>query len=647
MPLSRQLAAIMFTDMVGYTALMQTDEAAAVEKRQRHKIVFDLSVERHHGKVLQYFGDGTLSIFSSAIDCVNCAIDIQQQLNQPPKVAVRIGIHTGDISFDEEGIYGDGVNIASRIETLSVPGGIFISERVQEDVKNHKHIHTREMGYFEMKNVREPVHIFAIANEGLMVPAREDIKGKTKQPVNTVAVLPFVNLSSDPDNEYFSDGVTEELLNALTSLEGLRVTSRTSSFALKGRNEDIRDIAAKLNVEKIVEGSVRKSGNRVRITAQLINAADGFHIWSKTYDRDLTDIFQVQDEISKSIANKLRAVLSADHKHELLVRPPTDNLEAYSLFLKGKFYQNKETPEEMFRAISFFREAISLAPDFALCYAFIAASYAMLGSVGIVTPEEAYKEVVGNSNQALLLDNTLSQAHVARAVGYLFFEWRWAEAFQSLQKAIELNPGATESYWVLGYYYLIMNDPAKAVAAHEKAWTQDPLSMSLARSLGIAYFYQHRYDDVIRISDMQLEVMPANWYALAIKGFSFGQKGDWRKAFDILITANELSAGSPLSLSYLAYCYGKLGDKENASLLVKQIEDFHQHNPALLKNEDLSFAWWGIGDYDKAFYYLFKAIDKKEEMLAYMVNSPLYAGLHDDPRFAAVKSSMNLLTLTS
>ena len=639
---TRQLAAIMFTDMVGYTALMQTDEEEATRKRQRHKFVFDKSVEEHHGKVLQYFGDGTLSIFSSSVDCVNCAIDIQQQLNQAPKVDVRIGIHTGDIIHEDDGVYGNGVNIASRIETLSVPGGIFISDRVYEDIKNHKGILAKEIGFFEMKNVQEPVRIFAIANKGLVVPGREEIKGKIKQSINTLAVLPFANLSNDPENEFFSDGVTEELLNALTSVEGLRVTSRTSTFALKESKEDIRDIATKLNVEKLVEGSVRKSGNRVRIAVQLINAADGFHIWSETYDRDLTDIFQVQDEISKIIANKLRAELSPEKKNEVLVKPPTKNMDAYSLFLKGKYYQNKETPAETYMAIDFFRQAIDKAPDFALPYAFLAAAYAMLGSVGVISRKEAIGQIFENSDRALALDSSLSQSHVARAVGNLFFEWRWEEAHRSLMKAIELNPGATESYWVLGYYYLIMNESAKAVATFEKAWLQDPLSMPLARSLGIAYFYQGRYDDVIRMSDMQLEVMPSNWYALAIKGFALGLQGNWDKTLEILLQAKEYSGGSPLTLSYIAYCYGVLGKKEQALLTLKQLESFHQLHPELLKNGDLGFAWWGMGDRGKAFNYLFKGIDQKEGMLSFMVNSPLYVGLHEDPRFKEVKKKMNL-----
>src|SRR5450432_167090 len=254
----RQLAAIMFSDMSGYTALMQQNEQLAKDKRRRLKEVLETSVSGYNGKILQYYGDGALSIFNSAIDGVNCAVEIQQTLQQEPKVDLRMGIHTGDIIIEDEAIYGDGVNIASRIESLAVPGGIFISEKVLDEIKNQGDISTREMGYFELKNVKQPVRVFAIANNGISVPSRDEIKGKTSKPANRLAVLPFVNMSADPENEYFSDGITKELLNALTRVEGLQVTSRTSAFAFKGKHDDIRDIAIRLNVDKVLEGSVRK-----------------------------------------------------------------------------------------------------------------------------------------------------------------------------------------------------------------------------------------------------------------------------------------------------------------------------------------------------------------------------------------------------
>src|SRR5215204_6134898 len=339
----RQLAAIMFSDMAGYTALMQQNEQLAKVKHKRLKEVLEASVSVHQGKILQYYGDGALTIFSSAIDGVNCAIEIQRALQLEPKVDLRIGIHTGDVSIENETIYGDGVNLASRVESLAVPGSIFISEKVFDEISNQENLKTREMGYFEFKNVQRPVRVFAITNTGIIVPPREALQGKTKQPTNRLAVLPFVNMSADPENEYFSDGITEELLNALTKVEGLQVTSRTSAFAYKGKHDDVRDIGIKLNVDKILEGSVRKSGNRVRITAQLINAADGYHLWSENYDRNLTDIFAVQEEISRIIANKLRENLTASAQAETLVKVPTQNLEAYTLFLKGLHFHNKLT----------------------------------------------------------------------------------------------------------------------------------------------------------------------------------------------------------------------------------------------------------------------------------------------------------------
>ena len=210
--------------MAGYTALMQENEQLAKAKQKRLKDVLDTTAKKYNGKILQYYGDGSLSIFSSAIDGVSCAIEIQKLLQQEPKVDLRIGIHTGDISIEDETVYGDGVNLASRIESLAVPGSIFISEKVAD----------------ELKNVKAPVLIYAVSNKGLIVPSRDELKGKTKPPVNRLAVLPFVNLSADPDNEYFSDGITEELLNSLTKVEGLQVTSRTSAFAFKVKLDDVR-----------------------------------------------------------------------------------------------------------------------------------------------------------------------------------------------------------------------------------------------------------------------------------------------------------------------------------------------------------------------------------------------------------------------
>src|SRR5688572_10046461 len=431
----RQLAAIMFSDMFGYTALMQQNEQLANVKRRRLKEVLEASVSGYNGKILQYYGDGALSMFNSAIDGVNCAVEIQQTLQKEPKVDLRIGIHTGDISLEDETIYGDGVNLASRIESLAVPGSIFISEKVFDEIGNQENLTAREMGYFELKNVIKPVRIFAIDKKGLVVPARNALKGKTKQPAKRLAVLPFKNMSADPENEYFSDGITEELLNAFTKVDGLQVTSRTSAFAFKGKNTDIREIGIQLNVDRILEGSVRKAGSRVRISAQLINAADGYHIWSENYDRDLTDIFQVQGEISGIIANKLRENLTPKEHEETLVKIPTQNIEAYTLFLKGLHFYNKVTPNDAKKAIECFEKAITLEPDYAHAYAMAAAAYAFLGATGQMQPHAAFEIVHRYSDKALELDSSLAAGYIAKGSAYLLYDWKWKQAYESLLKA--------------------------------------------------------------------------------------------------------------------------------------------------------------------------------------------------------------------
>ncbi len=449
----RQLVAILFADMTGYTAMMQENETRARDNRRKLKSVLDESISKFRGKTLQYYGDGSLSIFNSAIDAVNSALDMQQLLLAAPKVDVRMGIHIGDVIIEEEAIYGDGVNVASRIESLAAPGSILISDKVFDEIKNQEAIKSVELGYFEFKHVKQPIRVHAISNFGVVVPSRESMKGKTSSPSNRLAVLPFVNMSADPENEYFSDGITEELLNSLTKVDGLQVTSRTSVFAFKGKHDDIRDIAIQLNVDKILEGSVRKSGNRVRITAQLINAADGYHIWSENYDRDLTDIFDVQDEISGIIANRLRENLIGAKPQ---AKSSVKNIKAYTSYLKGLHYRNKLTPADARTAINFFEEAIATDPHYALAYAMIAEAYSYLGSTGQMSPHKAFDLVNENADKALQLDDSIAEGYVAKASRLLYYEWKWKEAFDASENGDGAESGIhsrIQDAWLLLHHH--------------------------------------------------------------------------------------------------------------------------------------------------------------------------------------------------
>ena len=633
----------MFSDMSGYTALMHQNEQLAKQKRRRLKEVFEKYVSDYNGNILQYYGDGALSIFNSAIDSVNCAIAIQQILLVEPKVDLRIGIHTGDISIEDETVYGDGVNLASRVESLAVPGSILISEKVFDEIKNQESLAAREMGYFDLKNVSEPVRIFAMDVEGVVLPNRDALKGKTKQPANRLAVLPFVNMSNDPENEYFSDGISEELLNAFTKVDGLQVTSRTSAFAFKGKDTDIRDIGIQLNVDRILEGSVRKSGNNVRITAQLINAADGYHIWSENFDRKLTDIFAVQDEISSIIVNMCREKLSEKEHDEKLIKVPTQNVEAYTLFLKGLHFYNKLTPQNIKKSIEFFEEAIKLEPAYAFAYAMAAEAYAFLGSTGQIQPVIAFEFVHKYSDKALQLDSTLSAGYAAKGSAYLLYDWKWNEAFTSLQKAVELNPAATDAHQLLSFYYLINGRKKEAVAIMEKALEVDPLSPLVNKSLVDAYLIDGRVDDALKHADALLDIHPQMRIAQELRGWCVGAKGDWKKAAEIFEEVR-LQIKHPLKgFTPLGCAYANLGDTEKALGCITKIEEWQASEPSIVVDADLAMIWLSLGEFDKAFFHLFRCVEKGIGPAAIIIEHPAFNVPHDDPRYRELKQKMNLV----
>jgi len=418
----RQLAAVMFTDIVGYTALMQGDEELATRVRARHRKVFEEQHTLHQGKIIQYYGDGTLSVFKSALEAVQCAIKMQRLLQEGDKVPVKIGLHLGDIVFNKTEVYGDGVNFASRIESLCTAGAILLSDKINDELKNHPTISTASLGRFELKNIVKPVEVFAVTNKGIEVPDPSDLTGKKTSANITIAVLPFANFSTSKDNEYFSDGITEEIINALAKIKNLKVTSRTSSFLIKDKNLSIKQIGQELGVSTILEGSVRVSGDIIRITAQLIQAEEDFHFWSETWDRKLENIFEIQDEISLIIADKLREQFGHFDLQEHLIDKQTDNVNAYEFSLKAKFYRNKWNPEDVKQAISLYKKALEIDSNHAESYVGIADCYSFLGTTGFMSFDEAWEKSDQYTSQAQKLNDQLSEVHYQLSNKAFFIE---------------------------------------------------------------------------------------------------------------------------------------------------------------------------------------------------------------------------------
>jgi TolB-like protein/class 3 adenylate cyclase/Tfp pilus assembly protein PilF len=635
----RMLAAIMFTDMVGYTALMQEDEKHAKILRDKHRDVLERLVSEHRGQILQYYGDGTLSIFGSAIEAAVCGMKIQKALQEIPKVPLRIGIHAGDIVYDDEGVYGDGVNVASRIENISLPGSVLISEKIHEELKNQKELSSTYLGQYELKNVKQPTRIYAINAEGIVVPTPEQIEGKTSGTDYSIAVLPFVNLSAEKDNEYFSDGITEELLNALARVEGLSVTSRTSSFAFKGKNSDIREIGKKLGVKTVLEGSVRKYGDRVRVTAQLIDSENGYHKWSENYDKKLEDIFAVQDEIASSIVDQLRKTMSLRKPPEGLVKATTKNIDAYNLYLKGLFYWNKWAPDFILKAIRHFEEATTICPDFALAYARLSACYLYLGAAGFMANKIAYSKAKDYALMAISLDDSLVDSQISQGMVKYFNDWDWEEAEKCFIKALEINPNSAETHQYYAMLLSTLGYHKKALKEAELAHQLDPLNAPISYILSFTYLNNNQIDCAVDQIMITIELDPEfgdTWNSLA---WIYLKSAQYEKAIEIFNKNLNNPSYKLKALSGLGYIYAKLGQENKTNEYLELLKEQDSEDSPI--DMDLAIVHTGLGDIDKAFDLLNTSIDKRLGGLNF-INGKYWSELHSHPRFSEILKRMNL-----
>jgi len=632
----RRLAAIMFTDMVGYTALSQKNEQRAMLQLDEHRKLVRPIFSRHNGHEVKTIGDAFLVEFASALEAVRCAFDIQQCLHElnstrtvDDRMLLRISVHVGDVIHSGNDVYGDAVNVASRMEPLASPGGICVSEQVYDHVRNKFEFPLVSLGRKELKNVGGGVELYRV-----VLPW--EAEAETVLDKQRIAVLPFDSLSPDPNDEYFADGLTEELIDRLCQIGGLEVIARTSVMSYKRKGKKAAEIARELSVGSLVEGSVRKAGNKVRVTAQLINGVTEGHLWSSRYDKSLDDIFAVQSDIAEQVSDALKIRL-LPNESEAIKKKATVSTEAHNLFLKGRHFFSQRNPESVQRAIICFEQAVEIDPLFALAYVGLADCYLVLLDQSAVEPTGIDQKIESLAGRALELDSGLAEAHASLA-NLLQNRWNWKEAEAEYKRAIELNPNyATSHHW----YSILLTRFDKFDQALDEiriAHRLDPISPMVNVNLGLRLVEAGHLDEGLEQLRSSIQLDPNFGQGHAQLGATYVGMGRYEEGILELEKADEIMAGSPWAKALLAYTFGMKGEQAKAENYLKEIENLARtkYVPSAL----LGTVYFALGQKEKALELFQRAYDERSIALEYVREFLVYRPIREDQRIRALLERM-------
>ena len=681
----RRLTAILSADVVGYSRLMADDEVATLDTLRAYREELTRLVQEYRGRVVDAPGDNLLADFPSALDAVECAVEAQRVLGARSsdtaaerRMQYRMGVHLGDVMVDGERIHGDGVNIAARLEGLAEPGGICISGTVHEQVRNKLPLGYEDLGSQPVKNIPDPVHAYrvraegapatraarprrpgaALAAKGLVaaglvaaavvgwrVLAPEPGPAAPGARIASVAVLPLDNLSGDPEQEYFTDGMTEALIAELGQIPDIRVISRTSVMRYKGTTESLPQIAETLNVEGIVEGSVLRADGRVRITAQLIDARGDHHLWAHSYERDLSDVLGLQREVAHAITEGIGL-----HVGERQTAPtPSVKPAAHEGYLKGQYLLAKMKPATSLRAAQHFEDAIRVDPGYPLPYTGLADAYSCTPTHAWSIPESEHwpsvpRELMAraelNALRAIELDDSIPQAHTSLALVKVFKDWDWKGSEASFQRALEIAP----NYWWarLGYGLLLgfTGRLDESLQQLTRAYEGDPLNQIVIVALADLHLWRGEPEQALAWWKKALELeeeYPVHHQTVAA---SLCREGPADATIAALERASALSPDEPMLVADLGYCYAVSGRPEQARALLQRLEELSRRmyvspmSPALIHV--------GLGDADAAFDALERAYEDRAFFIPFVGVDAPFEPLHADPRFAELLERVGL-----
>jgi len=644
----------LFTDIEGSSRLWEAQPAAMRTALAHHDAHLRRAIESHGGHVFKTVGDAFCAAFAAAPDALSAALDAQKALGAerwPDGVAihVRMALNSGAVEHRDGDYFGPPLNRVARLLAAGHGGQTLVTASTHDLARDHlpPAVEMQALGVHALKDLPRAEPVFQLCHPALkqlFPPLRTAIEAHDRQ-TPSIAVLPFVNMSKDEENEYFADGLSEELLNVLAKIKGLRVASRTSAFFFKGKDVDIPTVARKLNVATVLEGSVRKSGPRVRVTAQLIEAASDSHLWTETYDRTLDDIFVVQDDIAQSVVKELRSALlgeaidakaSADVKAEVAAASTgrADDPEAFRLYLQGRFLFERMTAESVAHGVELMRAAVERDPTFALGWAGLSTGYGVEAGYGWAPVHEGYARSRAAAERALALAPDLAEAHVALASVLASHDWNWPGAEAALRRAYELAPGNAMVIRHFASEQANLGNFDEALRLLKRATELDPLSPAAWRSLAVRSFHARRYDDGAEASRKAIALDPSLGLVHLFLAVMRWKQGRLDEAL-AEARAERLEEWRTMGLALVHYARGEAREaREALDHLIARYGDTMAYQIAIVCSER--------GDVDEAFGWLERAYDTRDPGTRMCVIDPSFDPLRGDPRWAAFLRKMKL-----
>ncbi|MCB0658300.1 MAG: hypothetical protein KDC57_19285 [Saprospiraceae bacterium] len=664
----RKLVAIVFTDIAGYTALMQQSEATALAIRNRHRAIFEPLTAKYHGRIIQYYGDGTLSTFDSTVEAVKCAHEMQSQFRQA-KIPVRIGIHTGDVMITDDDIIGDSVNLASRIESLGVAGAVLFSGKVMEEIKNQDDLGFGHLGSFHFKNDGQRREVYALRMPDVLFPERKDLQGKLHQPdknkliklilfsillfillggfwsyrqwfnnpaYQQLALLPFDYGSSGGEYQAIIDGVHDDLLSRLQQ-SGLEVTGRTSVLRYRGTDEGYPQIADELNVDGLLTGSVIRNDDTLGLSLRLIDGITGHQVWKATYLSDFRDIEKLYGEITREV---FQGTGNRPPK-EVLVRrnEPGVNPDAYKAYLRGQQYWYALTREDLETSLQYFELAKQIDPNFAPAYAGIAAVWGGRLQQGYVSFSEVASILLRNITEAEEMGGDLPEVQFWKAASLAWWWWDWDAAEQAFVKALKLNPNYGEAHAYYGLFLCIRHRYEEANRQIDRALELDPFNPLFHALDGMVLNFSRRYDKVIEVLTQTLERTPNDPVAISALRTSYHLTQQFPEAIEIWTRYFQARKDS-LAISVINEAFRQKGYHDALNQLAELYVDRSENQ--FIPAYQIATLYTRAGQVDKALTWLEQAFREHDANMYSIATDPIFDLLQNEPRFQELLDKMDL-----